>query len=634
MYKFRHFRSRLLFFLLSILLPVLAGSYYFVSRTNTQYTEQTINSYLQLGAEVFDFTRAQQAETLQAITNSLTWDFGFRTAFASGDPATLLDAAFNVLDRSLASADMLMIVDMDNRVVVDTEAQGFAELQGQWLQLIESADTDPDGFAASIVAIRGLPFQLIVLPLYLPRQVAWIVGGFALDDAFVELVSDSIVSEVSILRRTRDDGAEILASTLPSDQQRLLLTQLSTDSLDQQGLQRVDLASGEYTSLLRPLLQSESLEVAAVIQRSYDENDENLEQFRALLLEFYLLVIAVSLLAVYWLARTITRPVASLAETVKHIDRGDYSRRAQVASRDELGALASSVNSMSAGLAEKEKVRDLLGKVVSQQIAEELLSNPVELGGEERIVTVLFSDIRGFTSYCEGKSPAQVLESLNAVLSTISDIVERHHGVVDKFLGDAVMALFGAPVQSPGDAHNAMAATRDIIEALSDLHGDLSACVGVNTGRVVAGNLGSQNRLNYSVIGDPVNLAARLESLTRLYNVDNIVSHSSMTKAPGFEFFELDSVRVAGKNQPVTIYQLVSSQRMQRLIASGCCDSYAAGLAAYRTGDWQQSLECFGRYRAACDNTALADLFIGRLQAFMQEPPGPEWDGVYVFNKK
>lgn len=164
------------------------------------------------------------------------------------------------------------------------------------------------------------------------------------------------------------------------------------------------------------------------------------------------------------------------------------------------------------------------------------MSNPVELGGEERTATILFSDIRGFTSYCEDLPPQQVLKELNKVLSCIRDIVVAHNGVVDKFPGDAVMDLFGAPVYSKDDAANALAAGLEIIAAVGSAKSPLSASVGINTGLVVAGNLGSANRLNYSVIGDAVNLAARLEGLTRLYNVANIVSAASKAAAPEFVY--------------------------------------------------------------------------------------------------
>ncbi|MFN3163785.1 MAG: hypothetical protein ACE37N_09950 [Pseudohongiellaceae bacterium] len=139
LFAFKSFRARLLTFLLLLLIPVFAGIFYYVNRNNTEYTEETINRYLQLGADVFDYTRQQQAQTLRAITTSLTWDFGFRTAYAANDPATLFDAALNVLDRSMRSTDMLMIVNLDNQVVIDTALQGFDELQGRWLELAQQA---------------------------------------------------------------------------------------------------------------------------------------------------------------------------------------------------------------------------------------------------------------------------------------------------------------------------------------------------------------------------------------------------------------------------------------------------------------------------------------------------------------
>ena len=636
LFTFKSFRSRLVVFLLCLLLPVLGGIFYYVNQNNEEYTEETINTYLELGANVFDFTRQQQAYTLEAITASLTWDFGFRSAYAANDPATLFDAALNVLERSLGIADMLMIADLDNQVIIDTELQGEEMLAGTWLELVQEADASEEGIAEKIVTIGEDPFQLIALPLYLPRQVAWIIGGFALDDGFVQQVSDTIVSDVSILRLQPGQPSEIVASTLIPTRQPILLEQLQTEADYFDNLQRIDFGDEEYTTLLRSLYQDplSGGEVLAVIQRSYDENNENVLQFRNLLIQFYSLVIVLSLIAVIYLARSITNPLSHLANAVKRIEAGDYAKQVPVRSRDELGELADSVNSMASGLAEKEKVRDLLGKVVSHQIAEELLSNPVELGGEERTATILFSDIRGFTSYCEDLPPQQVLGELNKVLSCISDIVEAHNGVVDKFQGDAVMALFGAPVSSRDDAANAMAAGLEIIAAVGSAKSPLSACVGINTGLVVAGNLGSANRLNYSVIGDAVNLAACLESLTRLYNVANIVSAASKAAAPGFVYRELDEVQVVGKNRSVSIYELVGTADTVTPAKQEELALFASALAAYRQQDWLRAREQFTQLLETCDNTHLHQVFLQRIKHYEDNPPGPDWQGVYTFDKK
>ena len=622
--------------MLCLLLPVLGGTFYFVNKNNVEYTEETINSYLEIGADVFDFTRMQKAETLKAITNSLTWDFGFRTAYASNDPATIFDAALNVLDRSLDNADMLMIVDLDYKVIIDTEIQGNDTLTGPWLELITKAEASEEGFADAITVIDGAPFQLIALPLYLPRQVAWIVGGFVLDQEFAEQVSETVVSEVSILRLSSASGLQLVASSLEPSRQDKLIDQILVSAEFLGALQTVDFGDEIYTSLVRSLFRSEDseLQVFAVIQRSYDENSENVILFQRLLIELYAVVIVLSLIAVFALSRSITNPLASLAGAVQKIEKGNYDLKVDVKSRDEIGHLAAMVNSMAKGLIEKEKVRDLLGKVVSKQIAEQLLSHPIELGGDEKVVTVLFSDIRGFTTFCEGLAPKQVLEELNRVLSTISNIIESHSGVVDKFQGDAVMALFGAPITGDSDAENAMLATLEIVKALEAVDSRLSACVGINTGLVVAGNLGSDNRLNYSVIGDAVNLSARLEGLTRLYNVPNIVSEASCLAAPNFVYKELDTVCVAGKKQPVVIYELLGERGAVSKQTLDEAERFAEALKAYRAKDWSLAESLFSQLHRSCDNKVLHQVFLARIQDYKSAAPPENWGGVFVFGTK
>ena len=326
--------------------------------------------------------------------------------------------------------------------------------------------------------------------------------------------------------------------------------------------------------------------------------------------------------------------VSKLAQVVKRIEEGDYARTVEVNSRDEIGVLSDSVNSMAKGLLEKERVRDLLGKVVSRQIAEQLLNNPIELGGEERIVTVLFSDIRGFTTFCEGLPPQQVLTELNKVLSRISDIIERHGGVVDKYNGDAVMALFGAPIEGPDDTANAMTAALEIIASLREANIQLSACVGVNTGLVVAGNLGSSNRLNYSVIGDAVNLAARLESLTRFYNVANIVSEASRVAAAGFVYRELDEVRVAGKSDAVRIFEVIGKSGVIDPAMLEELERFHQALTYYRSENWDAAQTVFSQLAAECDNSILCQIFLDRIAQYRNNPPPADWRGIFTFGSK
>lgn len=656
LFAFRSFRTRLLVFLLALLLPVLLGIYAFVNRENNTYTTETINSYLELGADVFDFTREEHKNTLLTITSTMTRDWGFRNAFGTGDPFTIIDAADNILMRSLGAADMMLISSMDGEVIIDTKIQGFERLEGEWLALMEAAASSDEGIGDAVITVEGVPYQITVIPLFLPTPVAWIFGGFPLDNQFAATVKQSIVSDVSIVQFQREQGAasdaaysvSVIASTLTEEDQGLLTTQLQGAALLDAGAEpqattrRIQLTEGEYGTLMRPLYgdPDDELQIVAVIQKSYNENMENVQAFQRVLLQFYLAVLAVSLLAVVLLARSVTRPVLDLARRVRRIEDGDFGQSVQVVGRDEISELATSVNNMARGLAEKEKVRDLLGKVVSQEIAEELLSKTIALGGEEKVVTVLFADIKGFTSLCENTPPESVLTLLNSYLSEITAVIERHQGVVDKYTGDSVMALFGAPLSRGNDAQNAVRTALAMQEAMTSLNARnraaglaaVEAGIGVHTGLVVAGNLGSQNRLNYTVIGDSVNLSARLEGLTRKYHVANVVSETTRQSAPGFVYRELDLVRVAGKREPVRIYEVVgeegsvSAARLQEL------QTFAEALQAYREQRWDDAVALLAQTGGAAVN--LHGVYLERIEELRTRKLPSDWDAVFTFDKK
>jgi adenylate cyclase len=312
---------------------------------------------------------------------------------------------------------------------------------------------------------------------------------------------------------------------------------------------------------------------------------------------------------------------------------GDYEEPVEVSQRDELGLLASSFNDMMKGLSERDRVRDLLGKVVSPEVAEELLSRGIELGGEERRVSVLFSDVRGFTSLSERKTPAELVDLLNAHLTRVSAIVERHGGVVDKYIGDAVMAVFGAPLARDDDAVRAVRAALELAALPASDSGALVIGVGVNTDVVVAGNMGSRTRLNYTVIGDGVNLASRLEGLTKRYGVGAIVSESTRDACPDLAFRELDRVRVKGKTQPVRIFEplgpaaALPAGTRERLVR------HDRALAGYRAGRLDEALRGFEALAAEGD-AALYAVYRERILRLRESGLPAGWDGTTAFEEK
>jgi adenylate cyclase len=314
-----------------------------------------------------------------------------------------------------------------------------------------------------------------------------------------------------------------------------------------------------------------------------------------------------------------------------------------------VAGLAESIDNMATGLAEKEKVRDLLGKVVSREIADELLSNRIELGGEEKVVSVLFADIRGFTRLSEQQTPSQTLAMLNTCLERICSAIEAHGGVVDKFTGDAVMALFGAPVGHDDDALRAAHALLAVQDAMAEVNRELRADAGnlrpalqlqlgagLHTGLVVAGNMGSRNRMNYTVIGDAVNLASRLEGLTRQYDVHNVISEASRQalgeQAQAFVWRELDLVRVKGKQQPVRIYELLGPRETLDARAEAELAQFAQMLDHYRNRQWDAALDILRALNNANPLT-LYQLYSQRI-AELRGTVTADWDGVYAFSSK
>lgn len=230
------------------------------------------------------------------------------------------------------------------------------------------------------------------------------------------------------------------------------------------------------------------------------------------------LALALSVVVGIALSRGLTRPVRALVEATGRVAKGDYEAEVPVTTSDELGTLAVAFNDMTRGLLLKDRMHSVLNKVVSRDVAEELLRGSLRLGGENRRVTVLFADIRGFSALTEGMEPQRVIALLNESMQLLSDAVDAEGGVVDKYVGDEIMAVFGAPVAQDDDARRALRAARRMQDAVGELNARRAARgeapiglgVGVNTGVVVAGNMGSKERLNYTVLGDAVNLAARL----------------------------------------------------------------------------------------------------------------------------
>ena len=292
----------------------------------------------------------------------------------------------------------------------------------------------------------------------------------------------------------------------------------------------------------------------------------------------------------------------------------------------------------------KRKITDRFGQYVPPEIAEEMSRNPDQysLEGESRELSVLFSDVRSFTTISEGLEPKALSQLMNAYLTPMTRVIYGKRGTVDKYMGDAIMAFWGAPIDDPDHARHAVLAGLEMQTRLAALEPEfvargwppLKIGVGVNSGRMNVGNMGSELRMAYTVMGDAVNLASRLESITKRYGVTMIVAESTKSAVPEVVFRELDRVRVKGKDAPVAIFEPIGLQSAVGKDVHDRLKLFQQVLKFYRGQDWDKAeLQLLNLQRME-PGVKLYSAYQERIAYFRSSPPQPGWDGVYDFDSK
>jgi len=284
------------------------------------------------------------------------------------------------------------------------------------------------------------------------------------------------------------------------------------------------------------------------------------------------------------------------------------------------------------------------GEYVPPELVAEMSKDPERytLVGEKRELTVLFSDVRGFTRISETLDPPALSELLNTLLTPMTRVIHEHRGTIDKYMGDAIMAFWGAPVPDAAHAANAVASALAMQRTLAQLRDDfrtrgwpaIEMGIGLSTGPMSVGNMGSAFRMAYTVLGDTVNLGARLEAQTKNYGARILVAEATRIAAPAFVYRELDRVRVKGKRQPVTIYEPLGLPHEVGEPLRAELALHASALAAYRAQDWTRAQTLFCDLAATGAQAETCRLFLWRIDYLRQHPPSADWDGVFVSRRR
>ncbi|HTT07308.1 MAG TPA: adenylate/guanylate cyclase domain-containing protein [Gammaproteobacteria bacterium] len=292
----------------------------------------------------------------------------------------------------------------------------------------------------------------------------------------------------------------------------------------------------------------------------------------------------------------------------------------------------------------KRQLTGLFGQYVPPELVDEMANDPerYSLEAVSREMTVLFSDVRGFTTISEGMNPKALSELMNEVLTPMTHVIHEHRGTIDKYMGDAIMAFWGAPVPDHDHARHALLAALRMIQKLDSVNAGfkqrgwpvIKVGIGINTGTMTVGNMGSEFRMAYTVMGDSVNLGSRLEGLTKTYGVDVIVSESTKAAVPELAYRELDMVRVKGKDKPVSIYEPLGSAADVSKILRDELDIYKQALKYYRTQQWDMAELQFLNLAKSSARPRLYQMYAERVAEFRRNPPGKDWDGVYTHTTK
>jgi adenylate cyclase len=568
----RSLRSRIFVAFSALVLAALGATLGFTQLVLSREAQRSVSQDLITTGQVFDELLEERTARLKASSTLLASDFALKRVLATRydaeayDPETLASAALSYQER--IGVELLWIVDDAGKFLAGVPAGApRRESIAGFSPLAEARETQ--AAASAVAMVDRTLFQLVAVPVFGPDVIGFLVLGQAIDDAFAARLKANTGSDISFLTGTR-----VLASSWPAQIRDRLLpvgrvrpAHVHGNAAQEPFLLTLD---GERVlSLIVPLDDRPLQPLYALVQGSYDAALAPLHTLQWRIGAVGAAALLSTLLAGIVLAGGITEPVKSLVAGMREVLAGNLRYRARIEREDEIGFLARAFNEMVGGLEERERISDTFGRFVSRDVAAAVLGGRVPLAGERREVSILFQDIRGFTALSGKLDPATLLGLLNEFFTEVVAAVEAEGGVVKQFTGDGVMALFGAPQAYPDHPERAVRAALGMVKRLEGLNRRLrlqhrpalAIGVGIHTGEVVAGLIGPDERVEYGVVGEAVNLASRIESLTKELQTVVLVSKEIADRlGPGFLLGRSAVLPVKGSRQPVQVIEIAGSQ--------------------------------------------------------------------------
>ena len=452
--------------------------------------------------------------------------------------------------------------------------------------------------------------------------------------ARIESRTDSLMSEAR--RHLKQETGELLSSLDARDFAAVRRSLARVDALRDELTEKIDATRNEMVKA--------SYGAIATIRT---------EQTQAVMISAIatLLAAIVGLIFANFVSGGIIRSVRQLLEGTRAIEAGRLDQSIDVTTGDEIGQLAAAFNRMVVQLRDNQRVRETFGKYIDPRIVEGLIDRPTLTAaeGQRRVMTVLFCDLKGFTSLSEGMTPQGLVKVMNRYLSIMSEPIRSHRGIIDKYIGDGIMAYWGPPFVGEADhARFACLAVMDMIARIATLRQEIPELLGVRgtpmekcdlrigvaTGEALVGSIGSDVMMSYTVMGDVVNLASRLESANKAYGTRNLISERTIAAAgTAVEVREIDRIVVAGHTHSEIVFEILGREGGLTPQQLSSRDKYLQGLAAYRAQRWDDARSALNAVLETMPGDGPAITLLKRIEGFKSDPPSQDWDGSWHIEK-
>ena len=457
------------------------------------------------------------------------------------------------------------------------------------------------------------------------------------DNAALARIDSRIETAVSDLsRHLNDETAQLFARLDARDLPEVMRSLPRVDSLRDEFNQKID-------AIRRDMLAQVYVSTATIMRN----------QQRAIWISAIVTALAaiLGLTVSIMISDGITRPVRRLLEGTRAVQAGQLNGSIDITTRDEIGQLTAAFNRMVEQLRRNERIRETFGKYIDPQIVEWLIDRPALSGfeGNRRVMTLLFCDMKGFTSLSEGVTPQGLVKLMNHYLSTMSAPIRKHKGIIDKYIGDSIMAYWGPPFTEDADqARLACLAAIDMLGRVALMRAELPELLGVRfipnecdirigiaTGEVLVGSIGSELMMSYTVMGDTVNLASRLEMANKIYGSHSLVSEATIAAAgTAIEAREIDQLVVVGQTVAQKVFEIIGREGELNEKQLTMRSRYSEGLTAYRARNWDEARRAFQSALEVAPGDGPSMTLLRRIETFDANPPTEEWDGSWQLDHK